>query len=490
MKIRSGLSAATAIAVGLGTVPLVAPAAQAADSGVVINEVESNGDPNGDWVELANTDPSQDIDISGWSVIDNDDKHSPIVFPEGTTIESGGYKSFRTDGDGGFGLGSDDSVTLRDASGKKVDTTSWTQHAKQTWGRVPDMTGEFTDTAKPTRDLANVGTDEAGDTGDNTGGKDSAFPYPTDGAGDFTVTGPGAEAFSGEDMSGVDFDDKGNAYVVNNDNGELFILENAGNKTWNIRGHFTLKYPDGSGKLDTEGVTVREPGKIAVATERDNSEKKVSRPSVVEYTLPAQLSTDGSELKADREINLEEFTGKLDPNGGLEAIEWLPEVMGGVYAVGVESTGEILFVQTENGTVKLKDRYKSPFTGVMALDYDQHNRSLLALCDDACDGRSISLNFEDGGIDGTSTKVVPGEIHARPSQFENFANEGFGRYHGKNGGDVLMFADDGAANGVSLRGVVGDGAHAASSLPGSNLGSGSGSGSFSSSALGSSARGK
>ena len=45
-----------------------------------------------------------------------------FVFPEGTTIESGGYKSIYTaDTPDGFGLGGNDSVRLFDADGEIVE---------------------------------------------------------------------------------------------------------------------------------------------------------------------------------------------------------------------------------------------------------------------------------------------------------------------------------------------------------------------------------
>ncbi len=55
-----------------------------------INEVESNGGTPGDWIELINSGSSA-IDVSGWSVVDNDDTHVKYKLPAGTIIPAGGY---------------------------------------------------------------------------------------------------------------------------------------------------------------------------------------------------------------------------------------------------------------------------------------------------------------------------------------------------------------------------------------------------------------
>ena len=126
---RSSFRAATVLPVSAALVlsGFSVPAAVAADatSSIVINEVEANGSP--DWVELANTNPNEDIDISGWSILDDDDTHTPIVIPDNTKIESGGYYVIHTkdqtpDGSAGFGLGgTKDKVRLFDASKKLID---------------------------------------------------------------------------------------------------------------------------------------------------------------------------------------------------------------------------------------------------------------------------------------------------------------------------------------------------------------------------------
>ncbi|WP_183093103.1 lamin tail domain-containing protein [Nocardioides stalactiti] len=135
---------------------LAAPPASAADADVRINEIESNGDPVGDWVELVNNGTSA-VDISGWRVVDNDVTHTPISVPAGTTLAPGAFFSIYTEvgQTSGFGLGGADAVTVSTSTGTQVDTHAWTAHAARSYGRCPDGAGPFVDTTTTTRGAAN-----------------------------------------------------------------------------------------------------------------------------------------------------------------------------------------------------------------------------------------------------------------------------------------------------------------------------------------------
>jgi hypothetical protein len=120
---------------------------------VKINEVESSGGSPGDWVELINT-GSASVDLTGWSVLDNDDAHTAVPFVAGSTIAGGGY--FVVDESTlGFGLGAPDAARLYDAGHTLVDTYSWTQHASTTYGLCPNGTGTFITTTSSTKGAAN-----------------------------------------------------------------------------------------------------------------------------------------------------------------------------------------------------------------------------------------------------------------------------------------------------------------------------------------------
>ncbi|ROQ41530.1 lamin tail-like protein [Frondihabitans sp. PhB188] len=128
--------------------------AQAApDSGIVINEIESQGGTPGDWIEFANLSPTA-VDMSGMVVRDDVDTDSYVI-PDGTTIAPGAF--FTVDQLGGtgvttgfdFGLGGADSVRLYDADGTTlVDAHTWTAHATTTYGRTAD--GSFRTTSGAT----------------------------------------------------------------------------------------------------------------------------------------------------------------------------------------------------------------------------------------------------------------------------------------------------------------------------------------------------
>lgn len=434
-------------AIGVPATALAAPA-----TSVVINEVESNGDAVGDWVELANLDTEHDVDISGWTLIDDDPTHDPIVIPDGTTIESGGYWSVYTDVDPDyFGLGGNDSVILRDASGELVDSTTWSGHSPTTWGRIPDMTGEFTVTGEPTRNARNVAADEEDPV--------TTSPWPFDPL-EITPVALGGAFAEDDDMSGVDIAADGTAYVVNNGTGTLYVLaydRPAG--AYSLARTFVLKYPDGSGLPDSEGVTVGPDGAIYVATERNNDASSISRPSILRYVLPTDR--DSGTLSATDEYSLAALTGQIGANAGLEAIEYLPEAFGGAFAVGVEASGKVHFVQLgDGGAVTEVQAYTSPFTGVMALDYDEVSGVLRVLCDEVCDGRSLEMTF-----DGTEF-VTDGTLYARPAGMPNLANEGFASHRetvectsGSATGTAervrFLWADDAATAGAGLRTAVG-----------------------------------
>jgi hypothetical protein len=132
--------------------------ASAPGRGIRINEIESNGDVVGDWVELTNT-GSTAVDVSGWQLRDNDPTNVAISIPSGTTIAPGGFYARYTEAPSpGFGLSSADEVTLYLADGTtEVDSYAWTTgHAATTYGRCPDGTGDFRVTTVATRGAPNA----------------------------------------------------------------------------------------------------------------------------------------------------------------------------------------------------------------------------------------------------------------------------------------------------------------------------------------------
>ena len=412
--------------------------------GIRINEVNSQGAP-ADWVELYN-ETDQPVDISGWAVVDDKDGRKPIKFPKGTRIQPDDYFVFYTegktpDGSKGFGLGKGDSVRVFDENGDLVDEVTWEAetHADP-YGRDESDGGDldFKVLLGTTRGEKNLDPFVA-----------PTSPWQFDEPGNpQAISNLNVSAIVGADFSGIDFDDEGIAWVVNNGTGKLWKIEFDDNGNAQVGGEWQLRYPGKTGTPDAEGVTVGKDGALYVATERDGGNDKVSRPSVLRFELPK--STTG-ELEATHEWNLSEFTGKIGANSGLEAISYLGEDL---YAVGVESDGKVYFVDLANDTPVLKDSYKAPFPGVMALDYDMTSGELRVLCDEKCGGASIVLKDNNG-------KFAPqGEMQRNPKNMgTSIANEGYGTFtkvgecvDGKKQSTTrFLWTDDGATGGTVLR---------------------------------------
>ena len=140
-------------------VPIVATAVSAEAAvlpTVVINEVESDGDAT-DWIELTNTGTAA-VDVSGWLLKDNDDTHT-VAIAAGTTIQPGAYQVVDVDDKataGNFGLGKADAARVFTADGTLVDSYTWTAHAGVTYGRFPNGTGAFAQTAVSSKGAANT----------------------------------------------------------------------------------------------------------------------------------------------------------------------------------------------------------------------------------------------------------------------------------------------------------------------------------------------
>ncbi|WP_083586783.1 lamin tail domain-containing protein [Agrococcus sp. Marseille-P2731] len=446
--------------------PGAANVARFAASPIVINEVESNGDARGDWVELANTDTVNTVDLSGWTLVDGDPEHEPIVLPEGATIESGGYRAIITDGTAyttDFGLGGGDSVTLRDAAGAVVDQFSWESHADVTYARCADMTGGFVQAATSTFELVNDCS-----TVDEPVVEAEPWPFAQ------TVTDAVAAGTWGDDMSGLDYAADGTLFAVNNDNAEIFELTEGADGVFSIAQSWIPTYADGSGQPDAEGISVAGDGAIFLATERDNAAKSVSRPSI----LRVELGADGTSTTT-HEWNLTSVLGELGANLGPEAIEWISDAdatrlgvldasgaaydpdaygehSGGVFAFAVEQTGMVYVAVLEaSGEITLLQEADpgAALEVVMGLDWAAGGNALWALCDEACDNRHAELAFVDGQL--TAQRAV----HAAPTMEAGYTNEGLAIDWCETDPaavPTVAWISDTAHEGVSLRIAAGD----------------------------------
>jgi hypothetical protein len=121
--------------------------------GIKINEVKSNGDAPGGWVELLNT-TAFTVDMSGWTLTDSNVLHS-VPLPAGMTIPSHGYLLV-DETNFPVGLAAVDAVHLFSRFGVQVDAFAWTSTPATTLGRCPDGTGDFVVTGAATRGATNT----------------------------------------------------------------------------------------------------------------------------------------------------------------------------------------------------------------------------------------------------------------------------------------------------------------------------------------------
>ncbi|MFC9983849.1 lamin tail domain-containing protein [Microbacterium keratanolyticum] len=429
---------------------------------VRINEIESNGDAVGDWIELINI-STEPVDASGFSLRDSGDK-APVVLPVGTTIAAGGHLQVSVFEN--FGLGGADAARLFDATDTLIDEYAWTAHAAITWARCPDGTGAFAESTAATPGAANacVSTEPTAD----------VWPGSAD------ITAADVAGTFGSDMSGLAFSADGTVlWAVNNGNGTLHRLVRDG-AAWvedaGWTGGSALRYPDGTGKVDAEGVALVG-DQIFVASERNNSASKISRPSVLRY----QPGTSAGELVASAEWNLVSDLPVVGANAGLEGIAWIPDAdlvaagfvdestgaaydpagygahSGGVFFVALEATGGVYgYVLDADGAGFTRvATIDSGFPGVMELEYDPATDTLWAVCDDTCEGRMAALKI--GADAAPAARVASGAftvstVVARPAGMPNLNNEGFALSPAcTDGARAAVWADDGETDGPRLR---------------------------------------
>jgi hypothetical protein len=150
LGIAEGTTRITATAGGkIGERPITVKKAAA----VRINEIQPRAEtPNG-WLELSN--PTTDaVDLSGWSMVDNNFFGPPYVFPAGTTIPPGGLLVIE-ESSLPFGLDAADSAHLFSKFGVQVDAAAWANQPATTFGLCPNQAGPVLTTA-PTKGTANA----------------------------------------------------------------------------------------------------------------------------------------------------------------------------------------------------------------------------------------------------------------------------------------------------------------------------------------------
>jgi len=429
---------------------------------IVINEVESNGDAMGDWVELMNVSGAT-VDISGWKLKDDTDSHAFVVVPSGTTLASGGFYRiyvFQT-----FGLGAPDMARLFDPSSNLVDSYSWTTHATGTYGRCPDGTGAFVDST-PTPAAANAcgggtgagGSGGAGGAGGAGGSGLAANEFAWPGT-DTVVTVDDLGAFA-SNLSGLHYQpatasEPAVMWAIQNGPSKLYRLlwngttwESDMANSWGAGK--TIHYLAGTGDPDSEGVSKAEfaDSAIYVSTERDNDNNQVNRFSVLRY----DTSDAGIDLTATNEWNLTADLPAMGINLGLEAITYIPDTAlvaggffdeaasalydpsrypnhgAGLFFVGLESNGFIYAYalnHADNSFTRVAT-FSSGQVAIMDLSYDREVGYLWAQCDNTCNNKATVFKLDTTPASPTLGRFEIGRVFDRPASLPNSNFEGIG----------------------------------------------------------------
>ena len=406
---------------------------------VKINEVESNNGTPGDWIELYNAGFSG-VDLSGYVIKDNDDTHAYVI-PAGTMLAPAGYYVVE-EAALGFGLGSSDAARLYDTSGALVDSYTWTAHASTTYGRCPNGSGPFSATLGSTKGLMN-----------DCAGAPRTWP------GSSTVTTVDAAGAFPSNLSGLFYETaSGNSpavlWAVRNDPSTLYRLVFNGSvwapdteNAWS--NGKPLRYPDGSGNPDSEGVSRGElaDSAIYVATERNNEISGTSRLSILRF----DLGQTTSELVATHEWNLTADLPVVGSNLGLEAITFVPDNFlvshsffdeahgraydpsaypghgSGLFFVGVEGTGIVYAYALDhvNGAFqRVATLQNAAIPAVMDLQFDRDNGELWAYCDDTCGNVASIFSVDGDPASATFGRFRLRNQYARPAGMPNINNEG------------------------------------------------------------------
>jgi hypothetical protein len=452
---RLFLSITTSALLALGVLAaLPAAPAHAADTDIEINEIESNGGFPDDWVELINTGGTP-VDVSGWVVRDVGITNDAII-PGGTTIPAGGLYTVDM---GGLSANGDTARVFAADGTTLIDSHIYPAGSPSgTWSACPEPGDVFVD--RPgSKGLPN----------DCTSVK---TPWP----GGAAVTDVDNSDEIGDDFSGIVYEGSGAAapgslWGVSNGDGTLRKFTKSG-ATWAPAAPWTVRYSNGLGQPDTEGITMTDAGSaggLYIATERDGLNSGVSRPAVLRV-VPTGV---GGSLNATNTWDLADLTG-LGANASLEGVGWVPDSYltskgfkktggtpynpadypnhgSGLFFVGVEQTGEVIGYALNHSTNASTRVVTIPrmMNTVTDLVYDSETQALWASCDDNCNGRVSKL-----GVDPTTGDFVLQDMYERPTGGDNHNNEGFAiasRTECVGGTKPVFWADDGNDNSHALR---------------------------------------
>lgn len=451
------------------------PASIPAASKVRINEVTSDGS---DTVELYNGGTSA-VSLSSWKYLDNDTTHSAVTVssssPSATSIPAGGRVTFNST----IGLGGNDSVLLLDGSGNTVDSVTWAANgATPSDERCADGTGWFQTSATATFGSANScsgsgGGGGGGQTGQLLGGGGSltsgCTPEAPSGTGSTpsgTLAWPGgldvtiadnvcafttSTGTEGRDVSGLAFDPSNPSvlWAAKNKNWLYKLVKSNGkwipDSSWSATGK-QIRFSNGSGQPDSEGLTVGANGHVYVTSERDNANNTVPKDTIMEFDPAATGSTLTPVHQWDMTAQFPQLnTGsKDDANLGFEGVGYVPDSWltangwvdpltgsaynpanyplhgSGLFFAGLEWDGSLhVYGLNSDGTFTTFGTIATGKASVMDVTYDAGTQRIIATCDNTC-GETHTLMKVN-----TSGAIVPDVTYTNPAVMPVDNLEGF-----------------------------------------------------------------
>jgi len=424
------------------------------DTTVVLNEV-SNVDGKAELLNVGN-DP---VDISGWQLLDSESVVVHTV-PADTVIAAGAFYL----AEGIEGLKSVDSLTIRAGeNGSSIIGHTWYEDGIASYSRCEIFGAvSYVETPTATWGAANecpgIATEKWPGSSEVT---------TVDAIDAFTDLDSNDEG----DVSGATFDpDDPSVLWVTMNKGRLFKMHLVDGQyetfpEWD--GGVPVRFADGAGELDAEGVTVGPDGAIYLTSERDNARAKDTSYNKVARFDVTNVTEETAELVATHEWDLNSFV-VTGTNLGLEGITYVPDTYlvasgwqidgvdytvddyptDGLFVTSVEGTGALHFFSLERGEQPVEVKVESSgFPWSMDVTFDPDRDALWALCDDGCGGVYNVLTVVEGDFEVLHS-------YSRPAGMPNLNNEGMAIAPAStcaNGEVAVIWTDDGDTDGYSLR---------------------------------------
>ena len=309
---------------------------------------------------------------------------------------------------------------------------------------------------------------------------------------DSTITIASRKNAFGPNMSGLSYEPASATapavlWAIQNDPSKLYrlVLDDTAFVASTADGWTTgkaLRYVDGSGRPDSEGVTRTDwaSAEVYVVSERDNDVPDVIRQSILRYDLGGSKAV----VDATHEWNLTADLPAATLNHGLEGIAWVPDNYlvqkgffddnkqatydpalypnhgTGIFLVGIDDSGMIygyVLDHTANTFARLT-AFPSGQAHSTDLAFDRDVGTLWSLCDSNCKNRMTLLDIDTDVNSQSRGHFILRATVPPPKVLKEMDNEGLSlvpEAECNNGRKSIFWADDAETGGYSLRqGVI------------------------------------